>query len=197
MKHLFAAAMLMASAAGVARADLVTVGAIQLAPDNPSLGLLSFIVSNISGPLDCDATFNSCTALTFDNGVLTVNYLDVLSAPQVFTANLPNGFGVGSTDPSSFIDFTVDPTGWTLQTVSFAGTLSPANIVLFGGAPRTFSPLTFAGSFDATLTDFALLTADASVPVTTAVPEPAGLASAGFALLALWRWRRKRQPQTL
>ena len=173
--------MLLALLVPTAWADAITFGTIQLAPDNPSNGLLSFVVSNISGPGACDATFNSCSALTIDNGLLRVNYIESVLGAQVFTANLPNGFGPGATDPSTFVDFSVDATTWTLGLVTFSGTLSPGSIFLFGGASVNI-PAAFSASLDGSTGTFALLATDSA-------PEPSSilLVGAGVAALALWR----------
>lgn len=160
----------LAVSAGVAHADVITAGAIRVETGNPSLGLTSFIVSNITGPAVCDSTFNSCTALVFDSAILTLHYLDSGGLSQVFVAGLPNGFGPGDSDPSVFPDFTVDASTWTLQSVNFSGILSPASISLFGGGSLTLNPVTFSGTFDASQLSSALLTANAESPA--AVPEP-------------------------
>jgi len=170
--------------AALGGATTVTIGALQLAPDNPSTGLLSFIFSNISGPGNCDATFNSCTSLFIDNGVLEVDYIDSVSGAQVFLAYLPNGFGPGDTDPSVFPDFTVDPTTWTIGLVTFSGTITPTSVFLFDGSSVDFQPVTFTGSFDASVDSFVLLTANADV-AGSGVPEPSGFVLGAMGLAAI------------
>lgn len=187
---LLSAALLLATGSAC-QAALLTFGSIQLSPNNPSEGLLSFIVSNVSGPSACDATFNVCTSLIFDNGLLQVNYVDAVNGVQTFTANLPNGFGPGDTDPAVFSAFTVDASTWTIGTVTFSGTLSPASVFLFGGSSAVLSKSTFSASFNAATNSFALLVANAGSPAN--VPEPSTwlLTTAGAtALLACRRLRR-------
>jgi len=195
LKSQFALGLWLVSAAALSGAEIVTVGAIQMATGNPSPDLISFIVSNVSGP-GCDATFNSCTPLVFNQGVLQITYLDALLSPNVYVANLPDGFGPGDTDPSLFIDFTIDPTGWTLQTVSFSGTLTPADIVTFGGNARTLSPLSFAASFNSATQAFALLTTTADEPPLIAIPEPGSAALTIGALTMLGLRHRTRRQRT-
>ena len=177
-----------------AQAEAIQVGYIQLASGNPVEGLTSVIVANITGP-GCDAIFNSCTTLSFSSAVLQVNYLDGLGAPQVFVANLPDGFGPGLTDPAFFPDFTFDATGWTIGLITFSGVLSPSTLVLFDPIElRQLQPATFSGSFDASTGEAALLAGNAE-PL-SGVPEPSGwmLAAAGWLLLgATLAGRAKRR----
>jgi hypothetical protein len=157
------------------RADIVNVGSIRMDADSPVSGLVSFVVSNVTGP-GCDAFYNSCTTLFINSGLLQVNYLDSLNVAQTFSANLAVNFGPGETDPATFSDFTVDPTGWTIQSVTFSGSLSPASLFLFDGSSKTLQPQTFSASFSPSRfnqgeTPFSYLTAIAGAP--TVIPEPA------------------------
>lgn len=157
-----------------ANADIITFGSIQLAPDNPSGGLLSVLVSNVSGPSVCDASFNSCTSLFIDQGLLTIDYVDLNLGAQTFTANLPDGFGPGDLDPSTFSGFTVDPSNWILSSVTFSGILSPSNLFAFNGDALQIGNTAFSASFLTDETSYALLTTDAQ-PQTSEVPEPSTL----------------------
>ena len=187
-------AVLLAGAARPGQAATLTFGVIQLSPDNPSNGLLSFVVSNISGPAACDATFNSCTTLIFNSGLLQVSYVDSVSGPQLFTAVLPDGFGPGDTDPSLFADFTVDPSTWTIGTVTFSGVLDPSSVFLFGGASATLQPATFSASFNAETDSFALLTTGAEPP--TSAPEPGTWALIATGLAGVCGLQRRASRRT-
>jgi hypothetical protein len=169
-----AALWLITSGLSAAKAEVINVGHIQLASGNPVEGLTSIIVANITGP-GCDATFNSCSVLTFSSAVLRVNYLDEFGATQVFVANLPDGFGPGLTDPAFFPDFTFDATGWTLGLITISGILSPSTLLLFDPIElRQLQPAAFSGMFDASTDVAALLSANAG-PFEAAVPEPSAM----------------------
>lgn len=199
LKNLFLAAAMLAFGSFAAKADVVNFGAIRMDVNSPSIGLISFVVSNISGS-GCDAFYNSCTPLFINNGLLQVNYLDNLNTAQVFSANLSNNFGPGETNPGTFNDFTVDPAGWTIQSVTFSGLLSPSSLFLFDGSTKVLTPLTFSAtfrpdSFGVEETPYADLTATAvDAP---AVPEPGSLmlTAAGSLLVLAGAVRRRRQRQ--
>ena len=193
LRTIYLLVALASSGPSVLRAETVTFGAIRVDSNSPAVGLLSFVVSNFTGPsLGCDSFFNSCTDLFIGNGLLRINYLDSGNNAQTYAASLPADFGPGETDPFNFVDFTVDPSGWNaIQNVEFSGTLSPALLTLFSGEERVLLPASFFVTFDPNLEFSALLTANAVSPAV--VPEPGHFSLLLVALTGLFFVTHRRR----
>jgi hypothetical protein len=142
------------------RADLV-LGAIGIEPDTPIAGEEDIVIFDLTGPTDGCSTPGGtpvCTAVSFDNLVLTINGTTQLSVGNVdpgITETYPLAGGVFVDGSITSLAFSAD-LSTTVLTDDLANTYHVDSPILLSGLPT-----------DGTLADI-----DATLASTVPTPEP-------------------------